>query len=411
MRPFPLFAAMACMALAAGQPARAAASDPTDPGLVARGQYLARLADCEACHTAPGGAPFAGGRAFALPGMGTLYASNITPDAQNGIGAWSDEQFVRAVREGVSPGWKHLYPAMPYQDYARMTPDEVRAIRAYLATVKPVARRPPENKVRFPFSIRAVMIGWNLFNGPASSYPDDPARSAAWNRGRWLVEGPGHCAECHSPRNLTMGVSQSHAYAGAVTAGWMAYNLSSDPHDGLGSWPDDALTAYLTTGHADGHGTAAGPMAEVISYSLRFMTPSDRMAMITYLRSLRPQSSGPSRDASGERASVALAKGATLFAGACAGCHLTTGSGRQIDFATITGAHSLKDPDGHNLIQVMLEGSRLSTDQGAIDMPRFGAGYSDQDLADIAAYTLITLGKTQPAFNENALRDGRQRSE
>ncbi|MFT8420584.1 MAG: c-type cytochrome [Gluconacetobacter sp.] len=396
-----------CLMLAAIPAARSATQSDAD--LVTRGQYLARLADCEACHTAPGGVPFAGGRPFTVAPMGTIYSSNITPDTQYGIGQWTDAQFVRSVRRGISPHWKHLFPAMPYQDYARMSPDDVRAIRAYLATVRPVARKVPVNTGVFQFNIiRPGMFGWDLFNGPSSSYPDDPKQSAAWNRGRWLVEGPGHCAECHSPRTLTMGVSHRHAYAGAVAAGWLAYNLTSDPKSGIGSWTDEALATYLTTGHADGHGTAAGPMAEAISYSLRFMTKEDTAAMVTYLRSIPAQPVEPPKKPSGAFSPAALKHGETLFAGACAGCHLDTGIGRQVVSATIAGGHTLRDPDGLNLLQVLIEGSKLTTATGNADMPRFGGGYSDRDLADIAAYTMMTLGGTQPAFDTDAVKAARK---
>ncbi|MFH7813233.1 MULTISPECIES: c-type cytochrome [Acetobacter] len=161
------------------------------PASVENGRYLARAADCEVCHTAEGGTPYAGGRAFSLPGVGVMYAPNITPDKTAGIGAWTDQQFVDAVRKGLSPHWKHLYPAMPYPAYARMSDAEVRDIRAYLATLPPSPQKTPENSVKFPFSIRSLMVFWNMLNGPAASYADDPGKPVEWNRGRYLVEGPG----------------------------------------------------------------------------------------------------------------------------------------------------------------------------------------------------------------------------
>ncbi|MBB2202438.1 cytochrome c [Gluconacetobacter tumulisoli] len=363
-----------------------------DTDLVARGAYLERAADCEVCHTRPGGTPFAGGRAFVLPGIGTIYSSNITPDRETGIGTYTDAQFVSAVQAGVAPGWKHLYPVMPYPSYARMTADDVRAIRAYLDTLRPVRARAPANAVRFPYSFRPVMIAWNLINLPSAPLADDPGQSADWNRGRYLVEAAGHCAECHSPRNIMQATSSAHSYAGAVTGGWRAYNLSPDPDSGIGAWSDTQLAAYLSSGHADGHGTAAGPMAEVVSHSLRYLTARDISAMVTYLRTLpaRPSDETVANVPPDTLAAAGSNRtnGGELFAGACGGCHLKDGQGRQVDVAALWGARSLGETQGRNLVKVLVEGSRLDTPQGAMTMPAFGPEYRDQDIADIANYAI-----------------------
>ncbi|GBQ60697.1 c-type cytochrome [Komagataeibacter swingsii] len=363
------------------------------------GQYLTRAADCEVCHTRPGGTPFAGGRAFAIPGMGVIYSPNITADRQAGIGAWTDDQFVKAVRDGVSPGWKHLYPAMPYRDYAYMTPDEVKAIRAYLATLPTSAARPPENTLKFPFSIRSAMIFWNLVNGPASSHPDDPAHTPSWNRGRYLVEGPGHCAECHSPRTITMGVSTANAYAGADVGGWRAYNITSSKTDGIGAWSADDLATYLSTGHADGHGSASGDMGDVVSHSLRYLTRQDIDAMVEYLRDIPARSSADGAPPVIAQPTAthdpADSHGAMLYAGACAGCHLPDGSGRQNPVASIAGARTtLGGTNGQNLLQVLTHGSALQTATGTATMPAFHGGYSDQDVADIANFVMHHFGQS-----------------
>ena len=376
-----------------------------------RGEYLARAADCEACHTAPSGAPFAGGRAFNVPGIGVIYSPNITPDPEHGIGRWTDDEFVKSVRGGVSPGWKHLYPAMPYPAYSRMSVDEVKDMRAWLATVPKSANGVPANQVKFPFSIRTLMVGWNLLNGPASSYPDDPQKSPEWNRGRYLVEGPGHCADCHSPRTMTFGLSKSQAFAGNVVNGQRAYNITSDKNSGLGTWTDQALTDYLATGHADGHGTASGDMAEVISYSLRHLKPDDIHAMIVYLRDVKPQSSSdgaaPVRQpTSGDSSLPQQTNGAKLFASACSGCHLPDSSGRQSAFASIAGARSLSADNGRNLLHVIMNGSTLMTDKGNQSMPAFSGGnYSQKDLNDIAAFVMTHFTEATPsehAFSEFA---------
>lgn len=370
---------------------------------VEKGEYLARAADCEACHTAPGGTPFAGGRAFKMPGIGVVYSTNITPDPEHGIGRWSDEDFVRAVREGVSPGWKHLYPAMPYPAYSRMSPDEVKDLRAWLAKVPASQNTPPANDLKFPFSVRALMIGWNLLNGPSSSYPDDPNKSAEWNRGRYLVEGPGHCADCHSPRTMTFGLSKDRAFAGELINGLRAYNISPDPKDGIGKWTDEVLAQYLSTGHADGHGTASADMAEVVTYSLRHLTPDDIHAMIVYLRDLKPQTSkdapAPSRPVTtGDATLPQSTKGARLFASVCAGCHLPDGSGRQSPYANIAGARTLSADGGRNLIRIIMSGSTLATADGDQVMPGFAGGnLSQQDLNDIAAFVMTHFTEAKPS--------------
>jgi len=363
---------------------------------IERGAYLVHASDCEVCHTKPGGVPFAGGRAFRLPGIGTIYSTNLTPDAKTGIGAFSEAEFSAAVRKGVSRGWKHLYPVMPYTSYAYLSEKDSNDILAWLKTLKPQVATIPANSVNFPFNIRLAMIGWNLLYRPSPGPLNDTSRSADWNRGRWLVEGPGHCAECHSPRNKLFAKSASQSYAGANANGWMAYNISSDPDSGIGAWSDDDLAAYFKTGHADGHGTAAGPMAEVVSYGLRHLTDSDRKAMVVYLRSLsqRKTSSIMQRmnpDALRE-ASVPQNNGTRIFNSACVGCHLQDGTGRQVDFAALWGARTVAQPDGHNLVRVILHGSKLDTPVGRVVMPQVGDEYTDRDIADVANYVIAHFG-------------------
>lgn len=384
------------MAVLAGMVLSGGGVRAQDADLVRRGAYLEQAADCEVCHTRQGGVPFAGGRAFDLPGIGTIYAPNITPDRETGIGRYTDAQFDSAVRSGVAPGWKHLYPVMPYGSYAKMTAEDVRAIRAYLASLRPVHAPTPANQVRFPYNIRVAMIGWNLLFRPSGPQADDPGRSAAWNRGRYLVEAAGHCGECHTPRTMFQSLSVTKSYAGAAVDGWVAYNISSDVDSGIGAWNDAQLAAYLSTGHADGRGTAAGPMAEVISHSLRYMTPEDIAAMVTYLRSVPARRSDETVAVVSPEALAQLAPnhshGERLFAGACAGCHLPDGQGRQVDFASVWGARSLGEIDGRNLVRTMVEGGTLQNAHGAMVMPAFGAEYRNQDLADIANYAIGHFG-------------------
>ncbi|MEJ1974702.1 MAG: cytochrome c [Acetobacteraceae bacterium] len=284
------FIAPALLALSFAAPAARAADDPA---LVARGAYLATAADCVACHTTPGGKPFTGGRAFVLP-FGTLFSGNITPDHETGIGDWSDDDFVSAIHRGVGKDGVHLYPAFPYASFTAMSREDALAIKAYLFSLPAVHAPAKPNQIAFPFNLRFGMMFWNLLYNPDKRFTPDPARSAEWNRGNYLANALGHCAECHTPRDMLFGLQQDHQFAGTVLEGWKAYNITSDTRSGIGGWSDEALASFLSTGHADGHGIATGPMGEAIDDSLRHLTPQDIHALVTYLKSVPPQPGGAS---------------------------------------------------------------------------------------------------------------------
>jgi len=372
----------------------ASPAQPTGNALLARGEYLARAGDCVACHTVPGGQEFAGGRPFELP-FGTIYAPNITPDRETGIGAWTDAEFVRALRRGVGRHGEDLYPVFPYTAYALLSTDDALAIRAWLATLTPVRQPNRDNELGFPFNQRYAVRAWKALFLPTESFRPDPARDAAWNRGAYLVEALAHCAECHTPRNAMFALDRGRAYAGEVQDGWLAYNISSDRETGIGAWTDDQLAQYLSTGHAAGRGPASGPMAEAVSYSLRFLEPDDIRAMVTYLRSIPPQSSGPPVVQAGAAPVEADPLGARLFAQACAGCHLPNGQGRQSPWAGLAGSRTTGDPAGTNLVQVLTRGTELQTSQGLMFMHAFTGGYTDAELAALANFTIARFGGRQ----------------
>lgn len=377
---------LAATALLALAPLTAHADD-----LVTKGAYLAKAADCVACHTAPGGQPFAGGRAFELP-FGVLYSPNITPDPKTGVGGYSDDDWVRVLHDGVAPGGKHLYPAMPYASYSKMSREDALAIKAYVMSLAPVAATPPENRMKFPYNQRWTMVFWNAVNNPGKELKPDTSKPADWNRGAYLVEALGHCGECHTPRNFMQGLKGSKAFAGADIEGWHAYNLTSDKNAGLGDWSEAQLAQYLSSGHADGHGPASGPMAEAIENSLRFLTPDDIHAMVVYLKSLPAQSDGPPAVAAKVAPPSSNVEGAHLFVQACAGCHLPDGTGRQSPWAALAGAHSTGDVNGTNLVQILAHGSQMQTAQGQVFMHSFTGGYTDAEMAAIANYTIGQFG-------------------
>jgi mono/diheme cytochrome c family protein len=234
---------------------------------IRRGEYLARAADCEACHTAKGGMPYAGGLALVLP-FGTLYSTNITPDKETGIGDYRDADFLNAVHKGIGRGGRRLYPAMPYASYAAVTDADALAIKAYLFSLAPVHAPAPENTLRFPFNQRWLNGAWSLLFNSDKRFEPVLERDAQWNRGAYLVEAMAHCGECHTPRNPFEALDNRKMFTGAVQAGWRAYNITADRDSGVGAWSDDELAHYLATGHADRRGTAAGPMGEAVDKSL-----------------------------------------------------------------------------------------------------------------------------------------------
>jgi mono/diheme cytochrome c family protein len=395
------FAGGSTMALAdykggnvAGVPAQLAGAD-----LVKRGSYLVHAADCQACHTAPGGAPFAGGFAFNTP-FGTIYSTNITPDKQTGIGNYTDAQFLAAVHEGIRADGERLYPAMPYTSYTYMTDDDALAIKAYLFTLAPVHAPARPNQLSFPFDQRRLLMLWNVMFNQDERFRPNADRSPQWNRGAYLAEAMGHCGECHTPRNLAYALDNHRKFAGALTAGWRAYNITGDKDSGIGDWSDQDVYLYLSTGHANGHGGAAGPMGEATDDSLSYLVPDDTHALVTYLRSVPARASdvphvvttpAPSSYKEGTMASDNV-RGEKIFAGACASCHDWTGVSSVTGYATLTGVRAVNDPSAVNVAQTIINGVNRTTAAGKIFMPAFGGGYSDDDIAAVANYVTGRFG-------------------
>lgn len=377
---------------------------PTGQELIAKGEYLTKAADCAACHTVPGGQSLAGGLAFKLP-FGTIYSPNITSDREHGIGAWSDAEFVRALRKGVGRHGEDLYPAFPYTSYALLSTDDALAIKAYLGTVRPASTPSRPNDLWFPFNQRYVMRGWKLLFMPDGPLAPDTTRTSTWNRGAYLVEALAHCGECHTPRNLLFATKNDVKLSGAVVEGWKAYNITSDRDTGIGSWTNEQLVSYLSKGHAEGRGGTSGSMAEAVNLSLRHLTPSDIDSIVEYLRSVPPViaavSSGPiekSPPALAESgpwmppATAADSEGMRIFQGACASCHGWDGSGQQSPSASLRGARTVNDPDGINLVRVILRGTHISSMAGDRTMPSFAAAYTDSEIAAVSNYVLAHFG-------------------
>jgi mono/diheme cytochrome c family protein len=382
------------------------AGAPASADVLARGEYLTRAADCVACHTVPeSGRQFAGGVAFKLP-IGTIYSSNITADPINGIGGWSDDEFVRAVRDGIGKSGEHLYPAFPYTSYTKLSRDDVLAIKAYLFSLPAVRQADRANDLSFPFNQRWAVGFWNAAFFRDRRFVADTSKPAEWNSGAYLATALGHCAECHTPRNVAFGLEHGKELSGEELQGWRAYNITPDAKYGIGAWSDAEIAQYLKTGFAAGHASAGGPMGEAVSHSLQYLAAPDVTALVAYLRSLPAhegvhpveinQQPAPAAASTGTTpgggAGSAHAQGLKLFEGACASCHQWNGKGQQTPYASLLGTRGVNDVDGTNITQAILMGGKMRVGDSDVFMPAFGAAYSNTEVAALANYVIAHFG-------------------
>lgn len=370
---------------------------------IARGEQLAALGNCAVCHTTAGGAVNAGGRAIETP-FGTIYSTNITPDVETGIGAWSYPAFERAMRDGIHRDGRQLYPVFPYTHFARTTDADLQALYAYLVAQPAVRATAPANGLAFPFNVRPLLAGWNaLFPQPREIKPD-PTKSEQWNRGAYLVESLGHCSACHSPRNA-LGAEQRDAYlAGGFAEGWEAPPLTSLSHAPI-PWSEDELFAYLRTGHSRYHGVAAGPMAPVVR-DLAALPDHDIRAMAIYLNSFNAPIDRPTQDAiatkleSATQVTVTASTGARIYQGACAVCHEVGGLplfGSRPSLALNSNLHSATSD---NLVRLILHGiaEPASSDLGY--MPAFKNSMSDAQVEELVSFLRRQFAPDKPAWTD-----------
>lgn len=375
--------------------------------LVQRGEYVARLGDCVACHSTPGNAPFSGGLEMATP-LGSIFTTNITPDAQTGIGAYSLADFDRAVRAGVAKDGHRLYPAMPYPSYAKFSDEDVRALYAFFRQgVQPASRRNAENAIPWPLNMRWPLALWSAVFTEPGTYRAIAAQDPAWNRGAYLVQGPGHCGSCHTPRGLAfqekaLDESSPQFLSGALLDGWYAPSLRNDPNTGLGRWSEDDVVAYLKTGR-NGHGVVFGSMLEAFNNSTQFMTDEDLRGIARYLKSLPGD---PARDGTPWRydnttATVLSASaappvpGAATYLARCATCHGRDGLGRGEWIPPLAGASSLLSPENASAINITLNGGGRAVAAGVPDayrMPALRSQLSDREIADVLSYVRAAWG-------------------
>ncbi|MCO5090894.1 c-type cytochrome [Bosea sp. (in: a-proteobacteria)] len=368
------------------------------------GRYNAVLADCAACHTRPGGKPFAGGAPLQTP-FGALVPANITPDPETGIGSWSYADFRNALKTGIGKDGKRLYPAMPYPAYATMADADVADLWAYFQKVEPVSNRVVSNQLPFPFSIRAAMIGWNLLNFSPKEFQPDPAKPAEWNRGAYLVNGPAHCGTCHTPKNLTGADKSGEFLRGGNLQNWYAPNLTSDPHKGLGNWSGDDIVAYLKTG-SNRFDIASGPMAEAIRHSTSLWNDADLKAVATYLKDVKgSDAAAPQPIAATEPAMTA---GKAIYLDRCSACHVSTGTGEASLFPTLAKAPVVNGTDPTSLIRVVLQGSQAAGTPAKPTtpaMPSFGWNLSDADVANVLTYVRNSWGNAAPPVTAGQVKD------
>lgn len=368
----------------------APAAAANDPSLIAQGEYVSRLADCGACHTRAGGTPYAGGLAIITP-FGTVMSTNITPDPETGIGNWSDDDFYRAVTDGIGPHGEYLYPAMPFTSFTKMTRSDVLAIKAYLFSLKPVNAPRVPNSLAFPFDIRWTMIVWRALYFDFGVYQPDPKRSSEWNRGAYIVEGPGHCGACHSPRNMFGATETQHSLAGGTDGIWLAPNISADPRWGIGKLSVSDIVTFLRTGAHDTEGVAFGPMAEVVHDSMSYVSTVDLQAMAVFLKA------GAERTPSVvEQTAIhnGLGHGQKLYLSNCAKCHQASGQGFPDAIANLAANSVVISQRPDDIIDVMLKGQFGVGTYGT--MPSFAAALNDQDVADIANYLRSEWGNHAP---------------
>ena len=359
---------------------------------IEHGQYLTTLADCVACHTRKdGGNPFAGGRPLETP-FGTIVTPNITPDRETGIGNWTDEQFDNAVRRGIRADGSRLFPAMPYPYYTKMSHDDVMAIRAYLATIQPVHNPVVANQLPFPVNVRLNMRVWDGLFFEQGEFKPDPNKSAQWNRGAFLVTGPGHCGACHTAKNFLGADKKSDALQGGQVQGWFAPDITNDQAHGLGAMSIDDIVALLKTGHNE-VATVTGPMAEEVEDSSAHFKDDDLKAIATYLKSL-PGSD--TKETSLDPSDPRMAAGKAIYRDTCSACHGLDGNGVANLFPALAKAPSVRSKDPTSAIRVILRGARSVATQAeptAPAMPSFAWQLKDDQVAAVATYIRNSWGK------------------
>jgi mono/diheme cytochrome c family protein len=379
-------------------------ADLQDFATIERGRYLAHAADCGSCHTVPGsGHPFGGGRPIETP-FGVLVAPNITTDLETGIGAWTDDEFDAAVRQGRRRDGARLYPAMPYPYYTRMTRDDVLAIRAYLKTVTPVRNAVRVNRLPFPLNLRVAMTVWDAMYFEPGEFKPDTSKSDEWNRGAYLVQGPGHCGACHTPKTLLGGDRSSEALQGFALQGWLAPDITSGA-GALREWSADDIAQYLKTGH-NRSAAAAGLMGEVVDLSTSKLTDEDVKAMAVYLKDVQ----GVAPDSNAAVDANVMTAGKAVYQDLCSSCHQPDGKGVPNLFPNLSQVATVSANDPATVLRVILQGAQsVATDREPTGptMPAFGWQLDDEQIAAVATYIRNSWGQKAPPVSGEQVKKAR----
>jgi mono/diheme cytochrome c family protein len=364
---------------------------------LARGAYLARIGNCMGCHTARGGAAYAGGRAVQMP-FGNIYGTNLTPDHANGIGDWNSEDFWRAMHDGKGKDGRLLYPAFPYTSFTKLTRADTDALFACLQTLPPAQRNNRAPDLRFPYDQRALLYVWRALYFRPGQFAVDQTKSQEWNRGAYLTQGLGHCSACHAPRDSLGGTSLRKELGGGMIPmlNWYAPPLNGN-HAALGAWSREDLRAFLHAGISSQR-AATGPMAEVIHGSLQYLHNADVDAMATYLTSLPQQLPPPQatpEPIGKEEKRAILELGQSLYEDRCASCHQANGEGARGIYPRLAGNHALTSPAASNAIRVVLNGGfppSTADNPRPYGMPPFAPTMSDEEVAATLSYVRNVWG-------------------
>jgi len=388
----------------------AAPASPPAPELAARGAYLARAGNCMLCHTERGGAPFAGGRPADTP-FGTVYSTNITPDADTGIGRWSAAHFRRALHEGRSRDGRLLYPVFPYTHTSKVTDADADALFEYLRSLPPVSQPNRAHRLRWPYGTQAALAVWRALYFRPAPFAPDPARSAEWNRGAYLVQGLGHCSACHSARTALGGISDVMDLSGGLIPmqNWYAPSLASTAEAGVAGWPLAEIERLLATGVSE-RGTVLGPMAEVVLNSTQHLEPGDIRAMAVYLQGLPPAPSDSNPLEPPRAAGAVLDRGGRLYEQHCAACHGAKGEGVRNAYPALAGNRAVTMPVTANLVQVVLHGGYPPATRGnprPFGMPPFATVLPDADVAAVLSYVRSAWGHRAAPVTELAVAQQR----
>lgn len=428
-----IFAGLVCIAVVATlwlmrTPTSAFDHDMTTPSsasadLIQKGEYVARLSDCVACHSTPDSAPFSGGLAMATP-VGKIYTTNITPDKETGIGRYTLADFDRAIRHGVARDGHRLYPAMPFPSYQKLSDEDVAALYAFMMQdVKPVSRQNIPSEIPWPLNMRWPLAFWSAAFSRGGPYQPQESQDAVWNRGAYLVEGPGHCGSCHTPRGLAfnekaLDASSPDYLAGALLDGWYAPSLRNDANTGISRWSEQDVVTFLKQGRNQ-HAVVFGSMADAFNNSTQFMNDDDLRAIAHYLKALPAGSNNSGKEwqyrepAASSTTDVVNHPGSQIYMARCSSCHGADGRGQAPWIPPLAGATSMQ-VDAASSINVVLNGSARIVADGVPDayrMPPYRKQLTDQQAADVLNFIRTSWGNQGENVETKAVSELREKTD